>query len=143
MEVLEPGWNQPESRARLPGLYVGPPACLEPKHLEVLKTFEVGVVFQLLEESEEASQTRGMKLHSIEVPKMEISESPQLVAKVATLATELCERIVSQKLPCFVCGPWSALVVALCVKKLLGRSSSLRRFAEVLRLSVSKPNLCG
>ena len=33
---------------------------------------------------------------------------------------------MAQKVPCFVCGPWSALVAAFVVKKMFSSSSEIR-----------------
>ncbi|CAK9054840.1 PUB domain-containing protein [Durusdinium trenchii] len=142
-ELLEPGCaaRSGSGAVRVPALYVGPTACLEPNLNDVLRSFEIGAIFQLVEEDEacEARHLRapkGMKLHTFAMANSgdeaedEDAMTPQ-VAKVATASLEAAERIVAQKVPCFVCGPWSALVAAFVVKKMLSSSSEIRSNEEL------------
>lgn len=43
----------------------------------------------------------------------------QLAAKVAAAAWEACERTLAQRVPCFLCGPWSMVVPGIFVGKVL------------------------
>lgn len=133
-ELVEPGGWKP------PALYLGSVACLEERNEALLRCFKIGVVVQVVDEDHGRRWPRHLKLQRVQLGKVDCleiegaSESEkeertwQLAAKVAAAAWEACERTLAQRVPCFLCGPWSMVVAALCLKKIF---TSLRTTEEL------------
>lgn len=133
---------EPEKRQQPPALYLGPVTCLERRH-EALQCFKIGAVVQLVDDLPNQTPLGlpgSIKLQRVQVAKMELEtfegtelEAQQrtldLAAKVAASSLEASERILSLRVPCFLCGPWSAVVAALALRRIL--VSELRTTEEL------------
>lgn len=136
-------WVPPEGKQQQqpPALYLGPVTCLERTH-EALQCFKIGAVVQLVDDLRATPMPLpgSIKLQRVQVAKMELetfegteSETQQrtldLAAKVGASSLEASERILSLRVPCFLCGPWSAVVAALALRRIL--VSELRTTEEL------------
>eukprot|EP00435_Cladocopium_sp_Y103_P071595 s180_g37.t3 len=117
-------WVPPEGKQQQqpPALYLGP----------ALQCFKIGAVVQLVDDLRATPMPLpgSIKLQRVQVAKMELetfegteSETQQrtldLAAKVGASSLEASERILSLRVPCFLCGPWSAVVAALALRRIL------------------------